>query len=164
MTRRAVLITHIPIGQRGTVLIIALVFLLLMTLVGIAAMQGTTLQERMAGNHRDRNLAFQAAEAALREGEDWLDSRDNRMIADGNDRLPTPLDWDGSNSTGTLNGLDAQLAAPPVFHAGPPSRIRENLDLANPTFQCLYPVTAHGTGRDNRTVVVIQTMALYPCL
>lgn len=37
-----------------------------MTLIGTTAMQGTH-QQRMAGNMRDRNLAFQAAEAALRE-------------------------------------------------------------------------------------------------
>jgi type IV pilus assembly protein PilX len=40
-----------------------------MTLIGVTAMQGTTQQESMAGNARQRNLAFQAAEAALRAGE-----------------------------------------------------------------------------------------------
>lgn len=51
---------------RGSALIIALVFLLILTLVGVTAMQGTSQQEIMAGNMRDRSLAFQAAEAALR--------------------------------------------------------------------------------------------------
>jgi len=55
--------------QRGSALIVALVFLLAMTLIGVTAMQGTTQQESMAGNARQRNLAFQAAEAALRAGE-----------------------------------------------------------------------------------------------
>ncbi len=55
--------------QRGSALIIALVFLLAMTLIGVTAMQGTTQQESMAGNTRSYNLAFQAAEAALRAGE-----------------------------------------------------------------------------------------------
>lgn len=55
--------------QRGSALIVALVFLLAMTLIGVTAMQGTTQQETMAGNARQRNLAFQAAEAALRAGE-----------------------------------------------------------------------------------------------
>jgi type IV pilus assembly protein PilX len=54
--------------QRGSALIVALVFLLAMTLIGTTAMQGTTQQERMAGNYWDRNLAFQAAEAALSVG------------------------------------------------------------------------------------------------
>jgi type IV pilus assembly protein PilX len=55
--------------QRGSALIISLVFLLLLTILGMGAMQSSTLQERMAGNTRDYNVAFQAAEAGLRAGE-----------------------------------------------------------------------------------------------
>jgi type IV pilus assembly protein PilX len=53
-------------------LIVALIFLLLMTLIGTSAMQGSTMQERMASNWRDWNVAFQAAEAGLREAEEFL--------------------------------------------------------------------------------------------
>lgn len=53
-------------------MIIALIFLVLMTLVGTAAMRTSTMQERMAGTQRDWNLAFQATEAALREAEDFI--------------------------------------------------------------------------------------------
>lgn len=52
--------------NKGSALIIALVFLLILTLVGVTAMQGTSQQEIMAGNMRDKSLAFQAAEGALR--------------------------------------------------------------------------------------------------
>lgn len=38
-------------------------------MLGLAAMQGATLEEKMAGNQRDRNIAFEAAEAALRDAE-----------------------------------------------------------------------------------------------
>jgi len=55
--------------QQGSTLIVALVFLLAMTLIGVTAMQGTSQQENMASNLRQRNLAFQAAETALRMGE-----------------------------------------------------------------------------------------------
>lgn len=58
--------------QHGSALIVALVFLLAMTLIGVTAMRDTTQQESMAGNARQRNLAFQAAEAGLRAGEDIL--------------------------------------------------------------------------------------------
>jgi len=51
--------------QQGSALIIALVFLLIMTLLGIATMRGTSQQEIMARNVRDRDLSFQAAEAVL---------------------------------------------------------------------------------------------------
>jgi type IV pilus assembly protein PilX len=58
--------------QLGAVLIVGLVMMLLLTVIGLAAIRGTDLQERMAGNMRDRNLAFQAAEGALRSGEEIL--------------------------------------------------------------------------------------------
>jgi len=59
--------------QSGSALIISLVFLLVLTVLSVAAMQGTTMQERMAGNYRENNEAFQAAEAALRTGERYLE-------------------------------------------------------------------------------------------
>jgi type IV pilus assembly protein PilX len=59
-------------SQTGSALIVSLIFLLLMTLIGTAAMRSSTMQEQMAGNSRDWNVAFQASEAALREAESFL--------------------------------------------------------------------------------------------
>jgi type IV pilus assembly protein PilX len=58
--------------QSGAALVLALIFLLLMTMLSTSSMRTSTMQERMAGNMRDWNLGFQGAEAALREAEDWL--------------------------------------------------------------------------------------------
>lgn len=55
--------------QRGAVLVVSLLLLLVMTLLGLGASQSTRLQERMAGNQRDQELALQAAEAAMRYAE-----------------------------------------------------------------------------------------------
>jgi len=55
--------------QSGVVLIISLIMLLLLTLIGTTGMQSTSLEEKMAGNMRDKNLAFQAAESALKAAE-----------------------------------------------------------------------------------------------
>jgi len=63
------LICSITLQQSGAVLIISLIMLLLLTLIGASSMQTTSLEEKMAGNLRDRNLAFQAAESALRDAE-----------------------------------------------------------------------------------------------
>jgi len=49
---------------------VVLILLLVMTLLGLAAMRGTLMEERMSANLLDRSLAFQAVEAALREGEE----------------------------------------------------------------------------------------------
>ncbi len=52
--------------QNGAALIVGLVMLLLLTIVGLSAMQGTAMQEKMSGNMRDANLALQAGEAGMR--------------------------------------------------------------------------------------------------
>ncbi len=64
-----------PTQQRGAVLIVALIMLLLLTVIGLSSMRGTSLQENMAGNMRDSNLALQASEAALRKGEEDVTAR-----------------------------------------------------------------------------------------
>lgn len=55
--------------QRGATLIVALMFLLILTILGVSSLSTVTLEERMAGNVKDVNTAFQAAESALRDGE-----------------------------------------------------------------------------------------------
>lgn len=55
--------------QKGASLIIAMVFLVIMAMMGITVANVTSTQEKMAGNTRDRDLALQAAEAALRDAE-----------------------------------------------------------------------------------------------
>lgn len=54
---------------RGSALVIALVLLLILTVLGLASMQSTGLQERMAGNFDQRHQAFQLAEMGLRIAE-----------------------------------------------------------------------------------------------
>jgi type IV pilus assembly protein PilX len=56
-------------NQQGTALVIAMLFLVILGMLGMTTMTNTTLDERMAGNARDRDIAMQAAEAALRDAE-----------------------------------------------------------------------------------------------
>jgi type IV pilus assembly protein PilX len=84
--------------QRGMALIVSLILLLVLTLLGLAAMQNTSLEERMAGNLRAENVAFQASESALRAGESWL----------GAVTLTTqPATTNTSPATGQVWALDA---------------------------------------------------------
>jgi type IV pilus assembly protein PilX len=62
--------------QRGAVLVVSLLLLLVMTVLALGASQATRMQERMAGNARDHDLAFQSAEAGLRAGERLIDDPD----------------------------------------------------------------------------------------
>lgn len=58
--------------QQGVTLVVTMIMLVLITILGFSAMQTTTMQERMSGNLRDKNISFQAAEAGLRDREGWL--------------------------------------------------------------------------------------------
>ncbi len=57
------------VGQEGSVFIIAMILLTVLTLIGVSAMNTTTLEEGIVSNTRDRQIAFHAAEAALLAGE-----------------------------------------------------------------------------------------------
>lgn len=56
-------------GQRGISLIVSLVLLVIVTLLALGSMRGVVQQTRMSGTTTDRSLAFEAAEAALRDAE-----------------------------------------------------------------------------------------------
>ncbi|MGN6113034.1 MAG: pilus assembly PilX family protein [Luteimonas sp.] len=58
-----------PARQRGIALAVVMILLLVITLLALASLRGTLLEERMSRNVIDRGQGFQAAEAALREGE-----------------------------------------------------------------------------------------------
>jgi type IV pilus assembly protein PilX len=71
--------------QKGVVLIVALVMLLVMTAVGVTMMTGATLQERMAGNNSQLALARINAEAGLRLAEDAIDGLSTAFFEDFKD-------------------------------------------------------------------------------
>lgn len=54
-------------SQNGAALITGLIFLVVLTLISLSAIKSTSLEERMAGNARDQDVAFQAAEAGVRD-------------------------------------------------------------------------------------------------
>lgn len=58
-----------PKRQRGVVLITAIMFLVVLSLLAISMMKTTILEERMVSSNRDWSNAFQAAESALRDAE-----------------------------------------------------------------------------------------------
>jgi type IV pilus assembly protein PilX len=55
--------------QRGLSLVTTLVLMLATLSLGVAVMTVNAMEERMIANTKDRDLALQAAEAALRDGE-----------------------------------------------------------------------------------------------
>lgn len=147
-------------SQYGAVLIVSLIFLLLMTIIGVTAMQTTTLQERMAGNTRDHNLAFQAAEAALREGESWIKNNHATHVAgklDIDDWLSAETWADVAQAPHGTISLD-HLAADAGFHVGVPSEVLDPQCITSICVVPFYPVTARSVGGTNSTVVILQSM------
>lgn len=59
--------------QKGAVLLVSLVILLVLSLLAISGMQGSVMQERMASAQRDGMLALEIAERAMVEAEAALD-------------------------------------------------------------------------------------------
>jgi hypothetical protein len=44
--------------QKGVVLIVSLILLVLVTLISVSSMKNTVLEEKMAGNYKDKTLHF----------------------------------------------------------------------------------------------------------
>lgn len=61
-----------PIKQRGAVLFVGLMFLVIMTFFGLSAMSASTVNARLTQNLQDTLTAFNAAESALGVGEEWV--------------------------------------------------------------------------------------------
>src|SRR6056297_695776 len=102
---------QIPPGRhRGAALFISLMFLIILTLLGISAANVGILQERMAGNVRETNIAFQNAEATLRE----IEQRLVQISEGGSGGLPATIpvwadaivDLGISRFDCTLSGID----------------------------------------------------------
>lgn len=144
--------------QQGVALVIALVFLLLLTIIGVTAMQTATLQERMAGNVRDRNVGMQAGEFALRDAEQMVDagvSLNAAFIFTGGNAP----DWRNTDcSDGTVNvvtdgDLSAEVDNAPCYFAE--RFVQLGLTPGNPEFR--YRITAFASGRSPDSRVVVRS-------
>lgn len=166
-------------SQRGTALVFALVTLLILTIIGVSAMNTTTLQEKMAHNLKDKNLAFQAAESALKRGETFVITETNfdKIVAPvptGDDGLhdsvgATTSVWeDATLWAGTdvfaYSGLDSsKLSAQPKYiveYLGTTVDPGDPFDpgTTDPTGQKhAFRVTARGVGGTGAAVAMVQS-------
>lgn len=65
--------------QRGAVLYVALMMLILLALIGVVGAQVSSMQERMSANYLASNMAFQNAETEARSQEKCIESAVNRV-------------------------------------------------------------------------------------
>ena len=166
-----------PSRQRGAILVTSLLLLIVLTVLGVAMMRMSTMQERMAGNTRDLNLALQGAEAALRDGEDRLSplrlSAKPRAQASAGcvfceaTALPVAIqdavqfNWSNAQEYGTAGTQDiAGLAEDPryviaeVGYVPDSQLIGQNDTLSGRDF---YQITARSTGASGQANTVIQS-------
>lgn len=166
--------------QRGAVLAISLIMLLLLTLIGVTAMQVTTMEERMAGNMLDVNRAFQASEAALRDGEEYLAPFTaepstcttapcalwaKQAITEGTIPVdPSTKDaaWWAANAQefGEDGTQDIEgLAEDPRYVVEYHSLVKDSktLGFGPPTGRVYYRVTARGVGGQETTETILQS-------
>lgn len=166
----------LPQRQAGVALVVALILLVIMTLVGLSALRTVTLEEKMTAQTFDRSLSFQAAEAALREGENLVDVP----------MPPTPAALaacvaglcGAPDPTATMRWADDSFAgwqnATPVVN-GPISITPQYIvEYLGNTFPCLpgtpsagndckrYRITARSNAGNDRATVMLQSIFATP--
>lgn len=166
----------LPKSQNGAVLIISLLMLLIMTLLGVTAMSSTTLQEKMAGNMRDRNTAMQASESALKAAEAGLTTLTARPLETPGCNTATCV-WprgvapdlgNQSASWWTSNGLEygnadtveiTGVSQDPRYVVEAQAYIPDNLDAGQETItgKSYYRITSRATGATDDAQVILQS-------
>lgn len=136
--------------QRGAVLYVAMIMLVLLALIGIVGMQVASMQERMSANYRTVNLAFQNAEGIAREAECSIEAVVNRSAATGCAPIvPSqicddgfePSNWAKGHTLTDVNAVNARLIGPCISG-------NTSLDMGgavNEDPNPIYQVTAYAT-------------------
>ena len=172
----------VPIGarahRRGFIMVVSLLILVVMTLLALAMFRSFGLQERIAGNTRDKQRAFEAAESALQYGEWWLRQGNGGSGAscagavDGNtltnmrvcsNALSNPADLPWDNRTEyvpprmTVSAGGGVTSAGDVNYAGKPGLYVQYLGLSPDGLTLLYQVNGYGYGGNADTASVVQS-------
>ena len=162
-----------PASQHGAALITSLIILLILTVLGVTAMSGSSLQELMAGNFRDQTLSFQASESALSDAERTIESWTIQPLPDdtGSNGVFNPDLFGGFEdkafdmgiwSNGTIYSQSDTLpvSQDPVYiveevdFVGSSADYRDQVKRAGVVF---YRITSRGTGSSNNSVTILQT-------
>lgn len=116
-----------PARQRGAVLYVALIMLVLLALIGVVALQVAGMQERMASSYRAVNLAFQLTEERVRVTECGLEVMNGVPDASGCSAVDRAVvhtqcdvEFDAGNWVRYLDG-----GGPRTLASGPATNIRQ---------------------------------------
>jgi type IV pilus assembly protein PilX len=172
--------------QRGVVMFVALVLLLVLTLLGVALARMQTVEERLAQNDANHQIALQTAEAALQAAFDddaagiytdfsgatvGLNSLEAEITA-GTTPLGYITTWTPGVNSIAYNGptLAAQpAAATPQFvieqmaSVVPPGCSLGNAGNGGSTTVQVHRITAHSAGGDGTASATVQTTHIGSC-
>lgn len=165
MIRQQINNSHSRQSQKGSTLLVSLMLLIVVTLLAIGGTRNTTLEEKMAGNTRDLQLAFQAAEAALREGEDTLQVANLPPFNNTNGyyepdtELWKNVDWDPANNDviGVATPVPGVYTQPSFYIEEMPGTTTGGGKEAGSALTIgTYRITAHGVGGSPTSEVILQ--------
>ena len=166
-----------PDNQRGWVLVVGLVILVMLTILAMALMKTARLEEKMAGATRDMNLSFQAAETALRAAESFIEAQTLESIFDSNtledeiysqtedepENLFT-IDWNDTNTKAMFADEDEVLqgvSLSPRYMIKKLKKIGSNLTITgygdDNTAPTVFRVTVRGTGGTNNRATLLRS-------
>ena len=160
--------------QTGAILVTSLLMLVTLTVIGVSVMQMTRIQERMAGNARDTNMAFQGAEAGVRDGEDQLRlqvARPDGCSTAGclwwqRSFLPVLSDRSAAwwNANARDYGVDGsqdmtELDTDPQYLVEELREVPDDLTVGHgpPSSRDFYQVTARSTGVSGNANTIVQS-------
>ncbi|MFC1748856.1 PilX N-terminal domain-containing pilus assembly protein [Pseudomonadota bacterium] len=161
--------------QGGAVLVTSLLFLVVLTLLGVSSMQSNVMEERMSGNLRDRNIAFQAAEAGLHDAEAFVEGIVSVAAFNGtlglygeDDVEPdffSSANWAAASSKSyagaAINGVQTQpryiikFIGEVTTGGGAEGPIGNYGDAKGTTIK-RFRLTARGTGGSDDSIVILQ--------
>lgn len=140
----------LPRKQQGVALAVALILLVVITLVGLAAVSGTILQNKMAANQYDRQIAFQSASAALRIAQKKIPDNPNQIAVNCYTSsftcLPDPFS-DPNVPASAIQTVSASDFKASAVATGQPQYIIESLgnNWINPDTKTGFNMTANST-------------------
>lgn len=123
---------HARQPQSGIALVVSLILLVVITLIGLAAVGTTSVQQKLTANFYDREIAFQSAEAALQAGAAALPSNPASIIncaSGGNACSANP--FNGTLPAGSIQTVPTRTASGQFTTganaAGAPQYVIENM-------------------------------------
>ncbi|MHC8405761.1 MULTISPECIES: pilus assembly PilX family protein [unclassified Pseudomonas] len=150
-----------PESQRGMALLVSLVFLLLLTLIGVSSMQNANLQEKMASSVTLRNQSFQIAEAALRIGESAVQAETYTLAPCAGVQCLPPKDALTLTTAGTWSGVTWVAAGKGFYGVQNIGTTLDAVNVPSGTSATLYRVTAVAIVGDNVRSVVESVYAKF---